>query len=62
MLLVDQHLTPIFRPISYVLGKVTNGAPKSVDVQLTANMGSPKGREPYGDGKPIVVARRICKK
>jgi hypothetical protein len=25
-------------------------------------MGSPKGREPYGDGKPIVVLRRICEK
>ncbi|MFQ5977104.1 MAG: hypothetical protein ACE5OZ_03100 [Candidatus Heimdallarchaeota archaeon] len=29
---------------------------------LAASAGSPKGREPYGDGKPIVVLRRICEK
>jgi len=37
-------------------GKGTNGAPKSARyVQSARNVGSPKGREPYGDGVLVVV-------
>jgi hypothetical protein len=37
--------------------KGTNGPPTSRSRrQLCANAGSPTGREPYGDGAPIVVA------
>jgi hypothetical protein len=42
-----------------VLGKGTNRIPNPIYVLPTANMGSPKRCEPYGDGKPIVVPRRI---
>jgi hypothetical protein len=36
--------------------KGTNGTPKSRStVKFQGNLGSPKGREPYGDGAPIVV-------
>jgi len=57
------HLTSIHQPISYALGKGTNRKPNSIyNVQSVANMGSPKGREPYGDGKPIVVPKEICER
>jgi hypothetical protein len=37
--------------------KEMNGAPKSRSIRMTeTNVGSPKGREPYGDGGPVVVA------
>ena len=36
--------------------KETDGTPKSRSARTAvANMGSPKGRESYGDGVPVVV-------
>ena len=37
--------------------KETDGTPKSCSIRTTVvNMGSPKGRESYGDGVPTVIA------
>ena len=37
--------------------KETDGTPKSCSIRTAvANMGSPKGRESYGDGVPTVIA------
>ena len=37
--------------------KETNGTPKSRSIRTAVvNVGSPKGREFYGDGVPVVVA------
>jgi hypothetical protein len=39
--------------------KEVNGAPKArYIVLLLGNAGSPTGREPYGDGAPVVVRGR----
>ena len=36
--------------------KETDGTPKSCSIRTTVvNMGSPKGRESYGDGVPTVI-------
>ena len=36
--------------------KETDGTPKSCSIRTAvANMGSPKGRESYGDGVPVVI-------
>jgi hypothetical protein len=36
--------------------KVMSGTPKSCSIRATrTNVGSPKGREPYGDTGPVVV-------
>jgi hypothetical protein len=36
--------------------KETDGTPKSRSIRAAVvNMGSPKGRESYGDGVPVVV-------
>ena len=36
--------------------KETDGTPKSLSIRTAVvNMGSPKGRESYGDGVPVVV-------
>jgi hypothetical protein len=38
------------------MGKEMNGRPTSRSIRTTkTNAGSPTGREPYGDGVPIVV-------
>jgi hypothetical protein len=37
--------------------KEMSGAPKSRSIRMTkTNVGSPTGREPHGDGGPVVVA------
>ena len=44
----ERYLVKIFKEI--------NGPPKSRYIRTTGtNVGSPKGREPYGDGVPVVV-------
>src|SRR6266436_1025568 len=38
--------------------KEMSGTPKSRSTRMTrTNVGSPKGREPYGDAGPVVVVR-----
>ncbi len=38
--------------------KEMSGTPKSCSIRMAeTNVGSPKGREPYGDGGPVVVVR-----
>lgn len=40
----------------------TGHLPQSIYSWLAVSTGSPKGGDTYGDGKPIVVRRRICEK
>jgi hypothetical protein len=39
-------------------GKEMSGVPKCTKRLICANTGSPKRREPHGDGTPIVVTAR----